>query len=120
MQDEEMARISRSRGTIMRLWECCQLPDFQKTTLDEHARLSRDIFHALTGKRGRLTDDWMAPRFAELDRDDGQIDQLSARLSGVRTLSYIAAGPTGWIRRRAGATGPGRWRTGCRTSCTNG
>ncbi|CAN5239062.1 helicase-related protein [soil metagenome] len=96
MQDDEIKKISRSRGSIMRLWECCQLPDFQKTTLDEHARLSRDIFQALTGKRGRLTDDWMAPRFAELDRDDGQIDQLSARLSGVRTLSYIAARPD-WV-----------------------
>ncbi|MGQ2989578.1 helicase-related protein [Brevundimonas sp.] len=96
MQDEEIKRVGRSRGTIMRLWDCCQLPDFQKTTLDEHVRLSRDIFHALTGKKGRLTDDWMAPRFAELDRDDGQIDQLSARLSGVRTLSYIANRPD-WV-----------------------
>ncbi|HUH24352.1 MAG TPA: helicase-related protein, partial [Brevundimonas sp.] len=77
IKDEDVARISRSRGAIMRLWEACQLPDFQKTTLDEHARLSKDIFHALTGKRGRLTQDWIAPRFAELDRDDGQIDQLS-------------------------------------------
>ncbi|CAN5403862.1 helicase-related protein [soil metagenome] len=101
MQDDDIKAISRSRGTIMRLWECCQLPDFQKTTLDEHARLSRDIFHALTGKRGRLTDDWMAPRFAELDRDDGQIDQLSARLSGVRTLSYIAARPD-WLDQAQG------------------
>ncbi|WP_421729682.1 helicase-related protein [Brevundimonas sp.] len=101
MQDDDIKRIGRSRGTIMRLWECCQLPDFQKTTLDEHARLSRDIFHALTGKRGRLTDDWFAPRFAELDRDDGQIDQLSARLSGVRTLSYIAARPD-WLEGHKG------------------
>ncbi|HEU4535148.1 MAG TPA: hypothetical protein VFS00_13565, partial [Polyangiaceae bacterium] len=96
MQDEEIKRIGRSRGTIMRLWEACQLPDFQKTTLDEHARLSRDVFRALTGSRGRLTDDWFAPRFAEVDRDDGQIDQLSARLAGVRTLSYIANRPD-WV-----------------------
>ena len=96
IQDEEIKRIGRSRGTIMRLWEACQLPDFQKTTLDEHARLCRDVFMALTGKRGRLTDDWFAPRFAEVDRDDGQIDQLSARLAGVRTLSYIANRPD-WV-----------------------
>jgi len=96
LQDEEVKRIGRSRGTIMRLWEACQLPDFQKTTLDEHVRLSRDVFHALIGKRGRLTDDWFAPRFAEVDRDDGQIDQLSARLAGVRTLSYIANRPD-WL-----------------------
>ncbi len=98
MTDEDVVKIGRSRGTIMRLWETCQLPDFQKTTIEEHARLSKDIFRALTGKRGRLTEDWMAPRFAELDRDDGQIDQLSARLSGVRTLSYIANRPD-WLDR---------------------
>ena len=101
MQDEEIKRIGRSRGTIMRLWEACQLPDFQKTTIEEHIRLSRDVFHALTGKRGRLTEDWFAPRFADLDRDDGQIDQLSARLSGVRTLSYIANRPD-WLEGAKG------------------
>jgi len=101
IKDEEVARIGRSRGAIMRLWEACQLPDFQKTTLDEHGRLAKDIFQALTGKRGRLTGDWIAPRFAELDRDDGQIDQLSARLSGVRTLSYIANRPD-WLDQAQG------------------
>ncbi len=101
IQDEEVKRIGRSRGAIMRLWEACQLPDFQKTTIDEHARLAREIFQALTGRRGRLTEDWIAPRFAELDRDDGQIDQLSARLSGVRTLSYIANRPD-WVDQPQG------------------
>ncbi|MGA0543702.1 helicase-related protein [Brevundimonas sp. VNH65] len=102
MQDDDIRRIGRSRGTIMRLWDCCQLPDFQKTTLEEHVRLSRDVFQALTSRKGRLAEDWIAPRFADLDRDDGQIDQLSARLSGVRTLSYIAhradwlEGARGW------------------------
>ncbi|NJC41371.1 ATP-dependent RNA helicase SUPV3L1/SUV3 [Brevundimonas alba] len=101
IKDEEVARIGRSRGAIMRLWEACQLPDFQKTTLDEHSRLAKEIFEALTGRRGRLTADWIAPRFADLDRDDGQIDQLSARLSGVRTLSYIANRPD-WLDQAQG------------------
>ncbi len=101
IRDEEVARVGRSRGAIMRLWEACQLPDFQKTTLDEHARLAKEIFEALTGRRGRLTADWIAPRFADLDRDDGQIDQLSARLSGVRTLSYIANRPD-WLDQPQG------------------
>ena len=70
-------------------------------SLDEHGRLSKEIFQALTGRRGRLTADWFAPRFAELDRDDGQIDQLSARLSGVRTLSYIANRPD-WLDQAQG------------------
>ena len=101
IKDEDVARVGRSRGAIMRLWEACQLPDFQKTTLDEHARLAKEIFEALTGRRGRLTADWIAPRLADLDRDDGQIDQLSARLSGVRTLSYIANRPD-WLDQAQG------------------
>ena len=92
-QDDDIKRIAKSRGTLMRLWETCQLPDFQKTTLDEHSRLAKDIFYALTSRRGRLLEDWIAPRFNDLDRDDGQIDQLSARLAGVRTLAYIANRP---------------------------
>ncbi|MBE8335740.1 phosphonate-binding protein, partial [Leptospira borgpetersenii serovar Ballum] len=73
----------------------------QKTTLDEHARLSKEIFTALTSRRGRLTEDWVAPRFNDLDRDDGQIDQLSARLAGVRTLAYIANRPD-WMDQAQG------------------
>lgn len=96
MKDEDVQRVARSRGALMRLWEACQLPDFQKTTLDEHARLSKEIFQALTSGSGRLGEDWVAPRFADLDRTDGQIDQLSARLSGVRTLAYIANRPD-WL-----------------------
>jgi len=96
MTDEEVQRVGRSRGALMRLWDACQLPDFEKTTLDEHARLAKTIFHALTGPGGRLGEDWIAPRFKALDRDDGQIDQLSARLSGVRTLSYVANRPD-WL-----------------------
>ncbi len=101
--DEDVRRISRSRGTVMRLWEACQLPDFEKTTLDAHAGQCRDVFRALTGPKGRLGQNWFEPRFQALDRDDGQIDQLSARLSGVRTLSYIANRPD-WLE------GAAHWR----------
>ncbi|MFN5482896.1 MAG: helicase-related protein, partial [Brevundimonas sp.] len=102
-QDPDVQRVARSRGSLMRLWDACQLPDFQKTTLDDHARLSKEIFQALTSGRGRLGEAWIAPRFAALDRSDGQIDQLSARLSGVRTLAYIAQRPD-WLER------PRHWR----------
>ncbi|MFT4956484.1 MAG: ATP-dependent RNA helicase SUPV3L1/SUV3 [Brevundimonas sp.] len=103
MQDEAVARVAGSRGAVMRLWEACQLPDFQKTTLDEHSRLALTVFKALTGRGGRLTEDWFAARFDQADRDDGQIDQLSARLAAVRTLTYIANRPD-WLHN------PKHWR----------
>jgi ATP-dependent RNA helicase SUPV3L1/SUV3 len=100
VNDEEVARIARSRGSLMRLWDACQVPDFQKSTLEDHARLTLDVFHALIGPTGRLPEDWIARRFQGLDREDGQIDQLSARLAGVRTLAYVAARPD-WLHNAA-------------------
>lgn len=100
---EDVQRIARSRGSLMRLWECCQMPDFQKTTPEEHFQLVMHLFEALTGPGGRVTEDWFAGRFAGLDSDEGQIDRISARLAGVRTLSYIANRP-GWLEAA------GHWR----------
>ncbi len=96
VQDEDVQRIARSRGSLMRLWDACQVPDFQKTTADEHFKLTMELFHALIGPTGRLSEDWIAKRFRGLDHEDGQIDQLSARLAGMRTLSYVAARPD-WL-----------------------
>ena len=100
VQDEEVQRIARSRGSLMRLWDACQIPDFQKTTADEHFKLAMEVFHALIGPSGRLPEDWISKRFRGLDHEDGQIDQLSARLAGVRTLAYVAARPD-WLENAA-------------------
>ncbi len=95
--DEEAARRARSRGGVMRLWDVCQMPDFQKVSMDDHVDLVRAIFMTLTGAGGRLDDDFMQARLMGADRLDGEVDQLSARLARVRTLSYIAQRPD-WVR----------------------
>src|SRR5690606_2819789 len=99
--DETVARRARGRGSLMRLWGVGQLAGFQQTPLDAHPPLVRGVFAALTGPGGRLTDDWVAPRFAAADRAGGEIDQLSARLAAVRTLAYVAHRPD-WLRGAAG------------------
>jgi ATP-dependent RNA helicase SUPV3L1/SUV3 len=99
-REDDVQRIARSRGSLMRLWDCCQMPDFPKTTPEEHFQLVMHLFEALTGPGGRVTEDWFAGRFAGLDSDEGQIDRISARLAGVRTLSYIANRP-GWLEASA-------------------
>jgi ATP-dependent RNA helicase SUPV3L1/SUV3 len=52
LQDEEIKRIGRSRGTIMRLWEACQLPDFQKTTIRVSPRLIATTARSTSCRRG--------------------------------------------------------------------
>ncbi len=95
--DPEIAAKAKRRDYLIKLWEVCQTPDFRKTTGDEHQKLVRTIFDHLTGKSERLPEDWVAGQFAALDHTEGGIDQLSQRLSGVRTLAYVANRPN-WVR----------------------
>jgi ATP-dependent RNA helicase SUPV3L1/SUV3 len=103
--DETVIRRCRDRANLVRLWEVCQTPDFRKATQDEHARLIGTMFTHLTQRDRRLPEDWMQGQFASLDRLDGDIDALSARLARVRTLAYVAnrsdwlADPLSWQGR---------------------
>jgi ATP-dependent RNA helicase SUPV3L1/SUV3 len=101
-EDPEVAARARGRVTIERLWECCQTPDFRKLAVDEHMGLAKEFFLHLTAGRQRIPEDWIARQYGQLDRTDGEIDTLAARLSSVRTLAYVAnrpdwlADPAGW------------------------
>jgi ATP-dependent RNA helicase SUPV3L1/SUV3 len=103
--EEIVTRRSRDRANLIRLWEVCQTPDFRKSTQDEHTRLVGAMFEHLTQGNRRLPEDWAQAQFASLDRTDGDIDTLSARLARVRTLAYVAnradwlADPAGWQGR---------------------
>jgi len=103
--DEDIARRCRDRTNLFRLWEVCQTPDFRKTTLEDHVRFVRTTFGHLTERDRRLPAEWLDGQFRALDRVDGDIDALSARLASVRTLAYVAnradwlADPVHWQGR---------------------
>ena len=94
--EEEVTSRCRDRSALFRLWDVCQTPDFRKTTQEDHLRLARVLFDYLTQSNRRVPDDWMAAQFRLLDRTDGEIDALSTRLAGVRTLAYVANRPD-WL-----------------------
>ncbi|HYF23165.1 MAG TPA: helicase-related protein [Caulobacteraceae bacterium] len=96
-EHDDVAFAARNREKLLRLWDAAQIPDFRKTTLEEHVRLVRDVFDQLTGPGRRVQDDWLAPQVKALDRTDGDIDALAGRLSNVRTLAYVANRPD-WLR----------------------
>ena len=101
--DADVADRARGRVAIERLWEVCQTPDFRKTGMEEHLRLSREFFLHLTRGHRRIPDDWIAHQYKGLDRTDGEIDTLAARLANVRTLAYVANRPD-WLAE------PGAWQ----------
>jgi ATP-dependent RNA helicase SUPV3L1/SUV3 len=71
------------------LWAVCQIPDFRKTLTDAHLHLLETIFVHLA-ERGRLPVDWVADQVVRLERVDGDIDALIARLAHIRTWTYVA------------------------------
>jgi len=94
--DPEVADRVRDRSALLRLWDACQTPDFRKITLDEHIGLVRILFDHLSKGEGVILHDWMAEQHRLFDRLDGEIDALSTRLAGVRTLAYVANRPD-WL-----------------------
>ena len=86
---ENIRDMAKGGAALGLLWDICQIPDFRKTGGDQHARLLGDIFELLMAD-GRLTEEWLAPRVERLDRIDGDIDALSARIAHIRTWTYLS------------------------------
>ncbi|MDP6122127.1 MAG: helicase-related protein, partial [Rhodospirillales bacterium] len=85
IKDEQIAAIATSPGPVRLLWNVCQIPDYRKTMVEAHTRLLARIYLYLTGTDERLPVDWVAGQLAHLDRVDGDIDTLMARIAHTRT-----------------------------------
>jgi ATP-dependent RNA helicase SUPV3L1/SUV3 len=88
-RDESVRRNAKTRADIERLWDVCQIPDYRKTSPAAHADLVLAVYGFIV-RAGRIPDDWFARQIASVDRTDGDIDALSARISQVRTWAFIA------------------------------
>ncbi|WP_374305875.1 helicase-related protein [Methylocella sp.] len=101
-RDETARRISATPADVARLWDCCQIPDYHKLSPAAHAELVLQVFGFVV-RAGRIPQDWFARRLAALDRVDGDLDALSARVAQTRTWSFIA-NRSDWL------VDPGHWQ----------
>lgn len=109
VRDPDVSGCLRSPMAIKRLWEVAQVPDFRKTLASEHAALLTRLFLFLMDPSkengGCIPDDWLGRQMQRLDRTDGDIDILAARLAHIRTWTYVANradwlhNPTHWQER---------------------
>jgi len=72
------------------LWECCQIPDFEKKAYGQHISIIDKVFKYLSTRKRRIPNDYMKEQLKGLEREHGNIDVLSNRISNVRTWSYVA------------------------------
>lgn len=96
---DDIRDMAKGGAALATLWDVCQIPDFRKVGGDQHARLLAEIFTLLM-RQGRVGDDWLEPRVESLDRTDGDIDALSARIAHVRTWTYLSHRGA-WLERAA-------------------
>ncbi|WP_091860768.1 helicase-related protein [Bosea robiniae] len=94
-KDPDIVRLAQGRAGVERLWEVCGLPDYRKISPMQHADLATTLYLRLM-RHGRLDADWYAAQLAALDRTDGEIDTLSARIAQVRTWTFVANRPD-WL-----------------------
>lgn len=98
--NDEIAAMADAPAAIKLLWDACQLPDFRKLSVEDHARLVAQIYQHLMGPESALPVDWLARHVARLDDTEGGVATLSGRLAQIRTWTYAVHRP-GWVRDAA-------------------
>ena len=96
--DESVLRFFLKKGAnniiyhknLELLWECCQIPDFEKKAYGQHINVIDKVFQFLSTRKKRIPSSFMKEQLKGLERDHGNVDLLSHRLSNVRTWSYVA------------------------------
>ncbi len=88
----------RARGEeqLRLLWDVCRIPDYRKLLFESHVALLATLFVRLC--EGTLDPYFVEPFVRELDEDGGDIDTLTARLTAIRTWSYIV-NQSHWVER---------------------
>ena len=82
-------KIKVSPSNLELLWECCQIPDFQKKAFN-HIDVVTKVFNFLSSGKNRIPNDYMKNQLKNLDKYHGNIDVISNKISNVRTWSYVA------------------------------
>jgi ATP-dependent RNA helicase SUPV3L1/SUV3 len=95
-RDVDVKRHATGRDAVARLWEVCRIPDYRRVSPAAHADLVVQIFNGLMTD-GVIADDWFRRQVATVDRTDGDIDTLSARIAQIRTWTFVANRPD-WLR----------------------
>lgn len=88
--EKSQLKINNEINHISKLWECCQIPDFTKSSYNEHMEIVTSVFNFLTSDKEKITNDWMKKQVSNLDNMIGNIDAIANRISHVRTWSYVA------------------------------
>ena len=99
LKDKSLINLEFNKKILSLLWECCQIPDFVKKTYGNHYEVIGNVFKFLSGKKERITDQYMRLQLMKLDKLEGNVDSLSNRIANVRTWSYVS-NKNNWVENQ--------------------
>ena len=86
---DDVRRLLSGPKSVARLWEVASLPDFRQMGSEHHSRFVASLWQHL-GTGAVLPHSYVAGEISRLDTIQGDVDTLSARISAVRTWTYVA------------------------------
>lgn len=98
---EHVRRKVRGPDATALLWQVCQVPDYRNDLTEAHVELLDRLHGWLSGPQGRVPQDEIHRAVRHLDRVEGDIEALMARLSWIRTWTFISH-REGWVDDAAG------------------
>jgi len=96
LRDDDIRLHASGGAALALLWDVCQIPDFQKSLFDQHAKFLSEIYLQLI-EQEQIREDYLKSQIDPLDRTDGDIDLLSTRLANIRSWTYLSS-HSHWVK----------------------
>ena len=89
IDDEDVKKLLINSDRLKLLWDVCRIPDFQKLFNDSYLQFLKTIF-LLLAKNDRIPNLWLEKNILGLKNFNGGIEELSLKISQIRTWTYIS------------------------------
>ena len=90
IEDDEIRSLIDAKTNLLLLWDVCKIPDFQKIFNDNYINFLKEIFLILIKNNHKIPEDWFSKNILRLENFQGGIEELSTKISYIRTWTYIA------------------------------
>ncbi len=89
IDDKNITKLTTNQDRIKLLWDVCRIPDFQKLFNDTYLQFLKTIFLLLI-KNDKIPKSWLEKNILGLQKFNGGIEELSIKISQIRTWTYIS------------------------------
>ena len=90
MQSTEIRELATTPESIRLMWDVCRIPNFDNAVEDSHASMLGRVYRFLMSNAGVVPAEYAARALDRLNRTDGDIDTLVARIARTRTWTYLS------------------------------